>query len=108
MDIKDVQRILQENNIRESCCLIDPQPLVDGALCLCREKGTGWRVLLNERGTFLINEFRASEDAACRLFLSYALSDPTHKKDFRQADLLNYHERAKALLIKYGLPSLRK
>jgi hypothetical protein len=103
VNIPETRRILVENNINEAACPINPRVPIEGALCLYTNETGGWRIRLNERGNFVIDETFASEDLACRRFLCLILSDPTYRKDFRQQDLINFRDRIPALLGKYGL-----
>lgn len=103
MNIQEVKKILGENNINEAACLINPPVAIEGALCLCTGSSEEWRIFLNERGHFIIDETFSCEDLACKRFLCLILSDPTYRKDFTQKDLLNFQSRLPTLLSKYEL-----
>jgi hypothetical protein len=60
---------LRANNIKDGVCLILPALPVEGALSLVRTDDGGWRVILNERGEYLVYETFLSEHDACRFFL---------------------------------------
>lgn len=103
MKLLEAKCILEENNINEAACPINPRVPVEGALCLYTGETGGWRICLNERGSYVINETFPSEDLACRRFLRLILSDPTYRKDFQQKDLIDFRGRIPALLRQYGL-----
>jgi len=102
MSIDDLRSELQANNIDERACLIRPTVPIEGALCLLMDDDGRWRVVLNERGEYLINETLQSEHEACRFFLKLALLNPTNRKNFTQATLKDWPVHARALLVKYG------
>jgi len=101
MTINELATELQENNIKESVCLILPVTPVEGALCLVT-RDSEWNVILNERGEYLINEFFANEDAACRFFLKEALLEPTFRKDFTTSSLKDWPQKKREIIEKYG------
>jgi len=103
MEIAEVKRILLENRIRTSACLVNPSICREGALCLRKEPNGNWTVTLNERGEYVMNDSFPSEDAACRYFLKVVLSDPTYREDFRQSDLDTFMEEKEEILRKYNL-----
>jgi len=102
MTINELNRQLRANRINERACLILPPVPVEGGLCLIRTGDGRWRVILNERGEFLINETLQSEHDACRFFLKKALLNPTNREDFTPALLLAWPSRKKELLTNYG------
>ena len=106
MNIDDLRAILMKEKIKQQACLINPRPLVEGALCVNKQADGSWVITLNERGEYLIHQSFQSESEACRFFLKHVLSDPTYRNDFQQSDLLyweNWEKEKKHLLGKYDL-----
>ncbi len=101
MTIAQLRAELRANNIKENACLIEPPALVEGALCLTRTGEGHWRVILNERGEYLINESFRSEHEACRFFLKKALLDPTYRKDFEPSKLELFASKRIEIIAKY-------
>jgi len=102
MTTSDLLRELRSNNVKETACLIQPAYPVEGALCLTKTDEGPWRVFLNERGDYLINETFQSEHDASRFFLKRALSEPTYQKGFTPELLHTWPSRKKQILAKYG------
>ncbi|MEW6290868.1 MAG: hypothetical protein AB1545_13545 [Thermodesulfobacteriota bacterium] len=103
MNIDQLNEILTEEKISKQACLINPRPLVEGALCLNEQEDGSWLVILNERGNFLIHQSFSLESDACRFVLKHVLSDPTYREDFKQSDLFSWKEKKKNILEKYEL-----
>lgn len=101
MTANDLRAELRANNIEETSCLIFPTVPVEGALCLVKTSEGRYRVILNDRGDFMINETLQSEHDACRYFLKKALTNPVNRKDFKQADLFTWKAKIKELMEKY-------
>jgi hypothetical protein len=93
---------LQANKIKESVCLILPPNPVEGALCLLKTSDSNWRIILNERGEYLINRNFQSEDDACRFFLKKALLEPTYREDFTPALLQIWPSKKRELIERYA------
>ncbi len=94
---------MKKNNILEQACLIEPIVCQEGALCLIRDEDEqGWRIILNERGDYLINEFFSAEHDACRFILEHVLSEPTYRKDFKTDKFIELRKKSKITLKKYG------
>lgn len=103
MDTKELSKILADNNVNESSCLIKPKVCPEGALCITKLDDNMWAVTCNERGEYRVNEKFSNEHEASMFFLRKVLSDPTYKKDFKPSDLLDFAEKKYILFKKYNL-----
>lgn len=101
MNTNDLLNELRQNEIKEETCLVLPSRRVEGALCLTHESDGRWLVSFVERGDVTEHYFD-EEDAACRYFLKWAISEPTYFKDFSASKLEAIRERSAKLLSKYG------
>ena len=102
MTIDQLRKIIKENHINENAYQILPDHIAEGVLCLVKEDDT-WIIQLNERGEWIINEKYWIESDACKSFLRHVISDPVNISDFKKSDLINYSEKVKEILHKYGV-----
>jgi len=105
MTLAELKRALEALDVRAGACVIEPPLVVEGALCLMRTTDGRWRVALNERGEYRVDEVFETEDRASRYFLRRVISDPTYLREFKQSDLLTHRERIPDLLRRFGLES---
>lgn len=97
MNIAQLKKEITKYHIEENCCLIEPEMCIEGALCIIRDNNeNGWRIILNERGNYIHNEFFYSEHDACIFFLKLIFEEPTYHKMFKgknYAEFLIYLEK---------------
>jgi hypothetical protein len=107
MNITELKKALDDNNIDESSYLILPSRIVEGPISLLMTDDGQWRVVESDRGEFVIDRVFACEDAAARYFLKQILLDPTARKGFNQHNIpANYDEwvaQVNTVLANYGI-----
>lgn len=102
MNTDDLLKELKRNEINEKACLVLPAHRMEGALCLTHEEDGRWLVSLVERGESLVENYFPYQDAACRFFLKYVISDPTYFKDFSMEKYESLKKKSEKLLEQYG------
>ena len=98
-----IKEIFEKEGINTSACLLYPRTIIPGALCIRHGDDKVYHVYTTARPGESYDKTFPTESEACTYFLIQALSDPTYRKDFKQADLLNWDERRRQILRKYKL-----
>jgi hypothetical protein len=71
MTVKDVKKILADNNVSTTAYCVHPDTLnlTDCTYYLQREKGGKWTVFFEERNIKYDQTYHDTEDEACRQFI---------------------------------------